>query len=91
MYIAGIGTTHEMKSVVTGIFMIVMQNQEYTLGEKINIWRGKAFSKFSVLTDELYKSDLRNTITRLKIPVYFFSGIYDYTLNYSMSEVYLKN
>lgn len=90
MHRAGIGTTHEMKSVVTGIFMPVMQNQEYTLGEKINIWRGKAFSKSSVLTDELYKSDLSNTITKLKIPVYFFSGIYDYTVNYSMSEAYLK-
>lgn len=45
MHKAEIGTTHEMKSVVTGIFMPVMQNQEYTLGEKINIWRGKAFFK----------------------------------------------
>lgn len=90
MHRSGIGTTHEMKSVVTGIFMTVMQNQEYTLGEKINIWRGKAFSKSSILTDELYKSNLSNTITKLKIPVYFFSGIYDYTVNYSMSEAYLK-
>lgn len=90
MHRAGIGTTHEMKSVVTGIFMPVMQNPEYTLGERINIWRGMAFSNASVLNDELYKTDLSNAITKLKIPVYFFSGAYDYTVNYSMSEDYLK-
>ncbi|MBU3093368.1 alpha/beta hydrolase [Clostridium sp. CF011] len=90
MHRAGIGTTHKMKSVVTGIFMPVMQNHEYTLREKINIWRGKAFSNSTVLNEELYRTDLSNKITKLDIPVYFFSGIYDYTVNYSMSEAYLK-
>lgn len=90
MHKAGIGTTHKMNSVVTGIFMPVMLNSEYTLGEKINIWRGKAFSNSCVLSNEMYKTDLSKTVTKLKIPVYFFSGIYDYTVNYSMSEAYLK-
>ncbi len=90
MHRAGIGTTHKMKSVVTGIFMPVMQNREYTLREKINIWRGKAFSSSTVLNDELYKMDLSKKITKIHIPVYFFSGMYDYTVNYSMSEDYLK-
>lgn len=90
MHEAGIGTTHNMKSVVKGIFMPVMKNNEYTLGEKINIWKGKAFSNSTVLRDEMYKCDLRNSITEFKIPVYFFSGIYDYTVNYSLSEDYLK-
>jgi pimeloyl-ACP methyl ester carboxylesterase len=90
MHRAGIGTTHKMKSVVTGIFMPVMQNPEYTLREKMNIWRGKAFSNSTVLHDELYKADLSKTVTKLDIPIYFFSGIYDYTVNYSMSEAYLK-
>ncbi|AGK99542.1 alpha/beta fold hydrolase [Clostridium pasteurianum] len=90
MHRSGIGTTHKMNSVVTGIFMPVMLNREYTLREKINIWIGKAFSNSTVLRDELYKTDLRNSITKLDIPVYFFSGIYDYTVNYSMSEAYLK-
>ena len=90
MHRAGIGTTHKMKSVVTGIFMPVMKNREYTLREKINIWRGKAFSNSTVLKEELYRTDLSNKITKLDIPIYFFSGIYDYTVNYSMSEAYLK-
>jgi pimeloyl-ACP methyl ester carboxylesterase len=90
MHKAGIGTMHKMNSVISGIFMTVMENPEYTLGEKINIWRGKAFSKSTNLHDELHNSDLRNKVTKLKIPVYFFSGIYDYTVNYSMAEDYLK-
>lgn len=90
MHKAGIGTTHKMNSVFTGIFMPVMLNREYTLREKINIWLGKAFSNSTILNEELYKTDLRNSITKLDIPVYFFSGIYDYTVNYSMSEAYLK-
>ncbi|MCB2342374.1 alpha/beta hydrolase [Clostridium estertheticum] len=90
MHRAGIGTTHKMESVVSGIFMPVMQNNEYTLREKINIWRGKAFSNSTVLNKELYSTDLSKTITKLDIPVYFFSGIYDYTVNYSLSEAYLK-
>ncbi|WP_258880000.1 alpha/beta fold hydrolase [Clostridium estertheticum] len=90
MHRAGIGTTHKMESVVSGIFMPVMRNNEYTLSEKINIWRGKTFSNSTVLNKELYRTDLSKTVTKLDIPVYFFSGIYDYTVNYSMSEAYLK-
>ena len=90
MHRAGIGTTHKMKSVVSGIFMPVMQNSEYTLNEKINIWRGKVFSNSTGLNNEFYCTDLSKTITKLDIPVYFFSGVYDYTVNYSMSEAYFK-
>ncbi|NMM63055.1 alpha/beta hydrolase [Clostridium sp. P21] len=90
MHRAGIGTTHKMGSVITGIFMPVMENSEYTLREKINIWRGMAFSKSTVLNKELYSTDLSTKVTKLEVPVYFFSGIYDYTVSYSMSEAYLK-
>lgn len=90
MHKAGIGTMHKMNSVISGIFMTVMENPEYTLGEKINIWRGKGVSNSTNLHEELYNSDLRNKVTKLKIPVYFFSGIYDYTVNHTMAEDYLK-
>ncbi|WP_259473483.1 alpha/beta fold hydrolase [Clostridium estertheticum] len=58
--------------------------------EKINIWRGKAFSNSTGLKNEFYSTDLSKTVAKLDIPVYFFSGIYDYTVNYSLSEAYLK-
>ena len=37
MHSLGIGTTHAMTSVVSGVFMPVMLSRVYTLGEKINI------------------------------------------------------
>ncbi|HEX3020953.1 MAG TPA: alpha/beta hydrolase [Lachnospiraceae bacterium] len=90
MHRCGIGTTHKMRSVVTGIFVPVMWNQEYTLGEKINIWKGKAFSNTTNLRQEMYDTDIPKCVTELKIPVYFFSGLYDYTVNYQMAKEYMN-
>jgi pimeloyl-ACP methyl ester carboxylesterase len=45
MHDAGIGTTHSMRSVVTGIFLPSLLFREYTWGEKLDLWRGKMFSR----------------------------------------------
>ncbi len=89
MHKAGIGTTHDMKSVVSGLFLASLKNKEYTLSEKINIWKGKIFSRNTSLFQEMDETDLRKMIQKLDIPVYFFSGIYDYTVNYQLSGDYL--
>ncbi len=87
----GIGTTRDMKSVFTGVFIPSLMNQEYTFTEKINLWRGKIFSKKDTNLDkEKDETDISTKIPKLDIPTYFFSGAYDYTVNYSMSEAYLK-
>ena len=88
MHRSGIGTTHDMKSVMTGVFLASLRNREYTLAEKINLWRGKLLLNENVQLK--MKVDLRKEVTRLEIPIYFFSGAYDYTVNYEMSEEYLK-
>ena len=41
MHRIGIGTTRDMTSVVTGIFVPVWLTPDYTVAEKIAIWRGK--------------------------------------------------
>ena len=87
MHRCGIGTTHQMKSVVTGIFFDSLQCKAYTLTEKINLWRGKLLLNGNTrlkMTD-----DLREKVTALDVPTYFFSGVYDYTVNYKMAEGYL--
>ena len=92
MHGIGIGTTRDMKSVERDIFLPSWQFREYTLSEKINLWRGKFFSRsrnFS-LWDKMQATDLTNQVTELEIPVYFFSGIYDYTVNYTLSKDYLE-
>lgn len=91
MHKAGIGTMHNMNSVIKGIFLRSLLNNEYTLGEKINLWRGKIYSSKTQLSHDRDEIDLRNSITKVDLPIYFFSGVYDYTVNYKMSEEYLKN
>ena len=89
MHTLGVGTTREMKSVVTGIFIPSWQFPEYTLGEKINLWRGKIFSH-GILWDEMIATDLTQQVTELKIPIYFFHGIHDYTCSYPLAKSYFE-
>ena len=79
MHSLGIGTTHDMNSVITGIFIPSLLCSEYTLREKLDTWVGKSRSGISILWDEMQATDLSLKITTLSIPVYFFEGIYDYT------------
>jgi len=79
MHSLGIGTTHDMNSVITGIFFPSLLCREYTFREKLDTWIGKSCSGISILWDEMQATDLSLKITTLSIPVYFFEGIYDYT------------
>ncbi|BAL00103.1 hypothetical protein OBV_29040 [Oscillibacter valericigenes Sjm18-20] len=90
MHRAGIGTMHDMNSVITGIFFNSLGCKEYTLTEKINLWRGKIYSGDSMLKDEFHSSDLSKIVTKLDLPVYFMSGAYDYTVNHTMAEDYFE-
>ncbi|MEN1760360.1 alpha/beta hydrolase [Anoxynatronum sibiricum] len=88
MHRAGIGTTRDMKSVIKGVFLSSLKNREYSLVEKINLWRGKV-----LLSNHKHlqiNEDLREKCTTFEVPIYFFSGAYDYTVNYKMSEEYLQ-
>jgi pimeloyl-ACP methyl ester carboxylesterase len=73
MHSLGIGTTHDMKSIVTGLLLRSFENREYTLSEKIGMWRGKIFSGSRLWNTQL-STDLTKKVTRLEIPVYFLHG-----------------
>jgi pimeloyl-ACP methyl ester carboxylesterase len=88
MHSLGIGTTHDMNSVITGVFLPSLTSREYTLGEKVNMWRGKANSGVAPLWDDFLATDLSKEVTELSIPVYFFEGIYDYTCSYTLAKEY---
>jgi pimeloyl-ACP methyl ester carboxylesterase len=88
MHSLGIGTTHQMKSVISGIFIPSLMNREYTFMEKINMWRGKSKSGISSLWNEMMEIDLRTQILSLEIPVYFLNGRYDYTVSSNMAKEY---
>jgi pimeloyl-ACP methyl ester carboxylesterase len=89
MHSLGIGTTHDMTSVVTGLLLPSFTNREYTLGEKIGMWRGKIFSGSRLWNAQL-STDLTKKVTRLEIPVYFFHGVYDYTVSYPLAKSYYE-
>lgn len=90
MHGLGIGTTHDMDSILTGIVLPSWQSRDYTLGEKIKTWRGKASSGVSALWKEVITTDLSERMTEFDIPVYFLEGIYDYTCSYTEAKSYFE-
>jgi pimeloyl-ACP methyl ester carboxylesterase len=89
MHELGIGTTHEMRSIVTGLLLESFRSPEYTLGEKIGMWRGKVFSGSRLWNTEL-ATDLTKKVTRLDVPVYFIHGELDYTVSYLLAKSYFE-
>ena len=88
MHPVGVGTMHEMKSVVTGVIWPSLKSRQYTPGEKIRLWRGKFSTGASALWDEMLATDLTGRVTELALPVYFFHGIFDYTVSYRLARSY---
>ncbi len=90
MHELGIGTMHEMKSIFWDVFVPVWTCSAYTLSEKMNIWRSKfSFLPKTNLINELLETDFAAKVPELAIPVYFFSGRYDLTVNRELSKAYL--
>lgn len=91
MHELGIGTMHKMNSVFFDIFVPVWTCKAYTLQEKINIWTSKfSFIKKTKLIEQLIETDFAAKVPRLEIPVYFFSGKYDLTVNKDLSKEYYE-
>jgi pimeloyl-ACP methyl ester carboxylesterase len=90
MHSIGIGTTRDMSSIVTGVFIPSLTCRDYTLSEKINLWRGKAQSGVHPLWNTILATDLAKQVPELEIPVYFFHGIYDYTVLYDLAKDYFE-
>jgi pimeloyl-ACP methyl ester carboxylesterase len=90
MHQLGIGTTHDMQSVITGIFLESWRFRGYSLREKVDLWRGRAFSRGFGLWEELIRTDLRETFPALEIPVYFLEGKYDYTCVTALARDYFE-
>jgi pimeloyl-ACP methyl ester carboxylesterase len=89
MHGLGVGTTRDMRSVITGIFLRSWFAREYTLGEKLALWRGKVRSR-TLLWDSFIATDLTHQVTSLDLPVYFFHGVYDYTACYPEAKSFFE-
>jgi len=89
MHNLSIGTMKDMNSVVSGIFFAYLKCRAYTVKEKVNVWiaKSKLISQSS-LRDEMLSTDFSKEIKALEVPVYFFCGSSDYTVNHKLSKEY---
>lgn len=88
MHDLGVGTARNMKSVITGIFFPSLRCTAYTQIERIHIWQGKVKSnQFPVVEDGIH-FDAFKEAPSIEIPIYFFTGQFDYTCAASLQQEY---
>ncbi len=90
MHTLGIGTTHAMRSVITGVFLPSLLSRDYSIGEKVKLWRAKARYGVSYLWDTMLATNLSKEVTEVDLPTYFFHGRYDYTVCYGLAKSYFE-
>jgi pimeloyl-ACP methyl ester carboxylesterase len=90
MHRLGAGTTHDMKSVLSGVVWPSLKSPQYTLAEKAKLWRGKLSSGPSLFWDEMLATDLAGRVPELALPAYFFHGTHDYTVSYPLARDYFE-
>lgn len=90
MHELGVGTARDMHSVVSELFFPSLRCKAYTMGERINIWRGKVKANHFAVTDDAFHFNAFKNIEKLEIPVYFFAGRHDYTCCESLQEEYYQ-
>ncbi|WP_168929518.1 alpha/beta hydrolase [Nocardioides sp. GY 10113] len=90
MHGLGVGTTRHMRSVVTGIFLRSVGFRGYSVREKVDLWRGRAFSRSFGLWEQFIHIDLRERVPSLEVPAYFLEGRFDYTCVTALAEDYLR-
>ncbi|WP_167767182.1 alpha/beta fold hydrolase [Jannaschia formosa] len=87
MHRAGVGHTRDIDSVITGIFLPVWRVRAYTLMDKINVWRGKLWSR-PFFWEDLLRDDLSARLTEFDLPIYFFVGRHDRTAHPDLSRAF---
>ena len=87
LLMAGCATTREMRSDAKDIFFKQLSAKCYTNQEKINYWKGKKLLSKSAYRKYNTEQDADKPAL---IPVYFFSGYYDYTTPITLSKELLE-
>jgi pimeloyl-ACP methyl ester carboxylesterase len=90
MHRLGVGTMHNMRSVLSGLFFPSLFFKEYSFTDKVKLWRAKAKSGVSVISSDILATDLSQKITRLDVPFYVCHGSMDYTVSYALSKAYFE-
>ena len=88
MHHMGGGTMRHIRSVVTGIFLESLLCRDYSLRERVNLWRGKAASGVSSMWARILETDLAVAIPKVEVPVYFMHGVHDLTCSIEVARDY---
>ena len=91
MHRLGVGTTHDMRSVITGVFLPSVAGSHYPVREEIGLWRGKLESGVSVMWDDMLSTDLAERVPTLEVPTHLLHGIHHRTCSYDLARDYLHS
>ena len=89
MHRLGVGTTRDMHSVVAGVVRPSLTSREYTLGEKVRLWRGKLATGVMPGWEQVLRTDLCQQVPELDVPLYLLHGVHDYTCCLSLAREYV--
>lgn len=88
MHELGVGTTRDMDSVISGLFLPSLRCKELTIGQRLDLWKGKIqSSKFAA---DIGNFNAFEEIKKLEVPIYFFGGEYDYTCCIDLQKEYYE-
>lgn len=90
MHRLGVGTMHDMHSVITGVFLPSITSRQYTVGEKVRLWRGKFTTGVMPHWDQILATDLSERVHHVDVPLYFLHGVHDYTCCLSLAHAYFE-
>ncbi|MBO5621194.1 MAG: alpha/beta hydrolase [Butyrivibrio sp.] len=90
MHELGVGTTSNMDNVITGLFFPSLRVTAYTPFERINLWRGKAYSGKFAVHNESRMFNAFESVRSIDIPIWFFAGEHDMTCATSVQKEYYE-
>lgn len=77
------------KRSFAGLLLIGLRAPEYSLMDVLRVRKGVSFTHRNMKYDAI-NGDLIDAIQRVEVPVYFFTGRYDYTDPFEFSEEYAR-
>ena len=90
MHELGVGTTRDMHSVISGIFLPSLKCKTYTQKERINLWKGKIASAKYQANKDAHFFNAKESVPKIDIPIYFITGEYDYTCSALLQKEYFE-
>lgn len=83
------GVSRSDKTEFRALIRMGLSSPDYTLFDAIRFFRGQSFSS-ACLWEESQNTNLFEQVPRIEVPVYFFTGRYDYNSPFEETERYYK-